>query len=188
MTPDEITNTLTALFGENINVQPPNIWQIQTSDVNLLILLSEDQTWLRALIPIASQQEAENFLPELLAANFDLTLETRYALHQDVLWAVFHHSINSLTPETLTNALATLLSLEEQGISGFWNQILEQRIREIIKVAKLQGQSKEVTLQTLDHLYTEGVLGDLNNPPEERQQTLDAWRHQLDRLWNEVEP
>lgn len=188
MQPNEITSTLQTLFGDNIDATTPNIWHVQTSDVRLLLLLSEDQTWFRVLIPLASLQEAQYFFQELLEANFDLTLEARYALHQDVLWAVFHHHLESLTPEDLSNAIATLLSLQEQGISGFWDQVLEKRLAEIIKVAKRQGQSKAATLQTLDHLYTEGVMGDLEDSTTDRDKTLAAWRYQLDRLWEEIEP
>jgi hypothetical protein len=35
-------------------------------------------------------------------------------------------------------------------------------------------------------LYEEGMLGGLEQPPQERQQFLAAWQYQLERLWSEV--
>jgi len=66
--------------------------------------------------------------------------------------------------------------------------MIEARIRTIIKVAKQQGQSMSSTLQTLDRLYAEGILGEMNDGQESREQVLAAWRRQLERLWPEVEP
>ncbi len=186
MTPAEIGSKLAELFGADLQAIAPNSWQVDTPSLRLLVLLSDDQSWLRILIPITSELEAQPFLQQLLEANFDNTLETRYALHQGVLWGVFQHSCESLTTVDFESAVTQLLSLRQRGLSDFFNQLVESRIRQIIKAAKQQGQTLEATLQTVDRFYEEGLMGDINQGSAGREETMSAWRYQLERLWPEV--
>lgn len=188
MNPAEITNTLKDLFGEGVETQTPTSWQVETSKFRLLVLLSEDSSWLRILLPLASAEQAQPFFDKLLEANFDTTLETRYAIHQNVLWGVFQHNFATLTAADFCAAVARLLALQDRGLSDFFGDLIENRIRQIIKAAKMQGQSVETTLQTLDRFYAEGMMGEMELGRESREQTLAAWRYQLERLWPEVEP
>lgn len=188
MTPQSLPNTLATLFGDAVQTLAPGSYQIETEGFRLLVLLSEGQDWLRVLLPIAPANEAMPFLEELLEANFDRTLETRYALHQGLLWAVFQHTIDGLTDNDLTLAIHRLVELHQQGIDQVFAVFAEKRVREIIKAAKQQGQTMEATLQTLDRFYEEGVMGDIAESSEAREQTMQSWHHQLERLWDEVEP
>jgi hypothetical protein len=188
MTPEEISNTLKELFGDSVETPAATSWQVETSKFRLLVLLSEDGTWLRILLPIGDAQEAQPFFDQLLEANFDSTLETRYAIHQNVLWGVFQHSCATIAASDFSAAIARLLALQERGLSDFFGGLIESRIRQIIKAAKMQGQSVETTLQTLDRFYAEGLMGEMELGRESRENTLAAWRYQLERLWPEVEP
>ena len=186
MTPQEITSVLTQLFGANLTLNEPQSWQIEGENLRLLVLLSEDQTWLRILITIAPAQEAAPFLSQLLEANFDDTQETRYALFQDLVWGVFQHSLPSLTLEDFQAAIARLVTLHQKGLNDSFSQLAEQQVRQIIRAAKQQGQSLETTLQSLDRFYEEGVMGDIDAGSAARTQVMDAWRYQLERLWDDV--
>jgi len=185
MTLDDITQTLKNMFAENVQVMEPDSWQVEQGNSRALVLLSEDLSWMRVLITIAPQIEAEPFLSQLLEANFDTTQETRYALSQGILWAVFQHDRNSLTVDDFKRAIARLISLQQKGLSDAFNQLAETQILQIIQAAKQRGQSLEETMQTLDRFYREGVMGSVDQPAEQRDAVLDAWRHQLERLWNE---
>ncbi|UNU24536.1 hypothetical protein [Microcoleus vaginatus] len=188
MTPEEISNTLKDLFGDSVEMPAATSWQVETPNFRLLVLLSEDGSWLRILLPIADAQEAQPFLDKLLEANFDTTLETHYAIHQNVVWGVFQHSCATLVAADFSAAIARLLALQERGLSDFFGGMIESRIRQIIKAAKMQGQSIETTLQTLDRFYAEGLMGEMELGRESSEKTLAAWRYQLERLWPEVEP
>ncbi|MGL5063677.1 MAG: hypothetical protein ACRC62_27140 [Microcoleus sp.] len=188
MNPEEISNTLKDLFGESVQQTDSTSWQVETPQFRLLVLLSEDGSWLRILLPIASAAEAEPFFDKLLEANFDTTVETRYALHQNVLWGVFQHNSATLVSPDFSTAIAKLLDLQQRGLSEFFDNLIEARIRQIIKAAKMQGQSLENTLQTLERFYAEGLMGEMDLGRESREQTLAAWRYQLERLWPSVEP
>ena len=185
MTPDEIASSLTELFGAtNTNVVAPGSWQVETPAFRLLVMLGDD-AWLRILLPIIPIQEAQPFLEQLLEANFDDTQEVRYALHQNVVWGVFQYNSASLTVEDFEDAIAQLISLHEVGLSNVFNRLVESRIRLIVLAAKQQGQTLEATMQSLDRFYSEGMMGEIEQTAQARQQTLNTWRYQLERLWNE---
>ncbi|AFY77310.1 MAG: hypothetical protein IGR93_22340 [Hydrococcus sp. C42_A2020_068] len=188
MQSEEIATILSEYFGvDTVEMPTADSWQVNTPQMRLLVILSEDKSWLRLLLPIAPAQEVQSFLEQLLEANFDLTQEVRYALYQDVLWGVFQHSCPTLTTEDFKGAIVKLVSLKEKGLEECFNLLIEKRIRQIIKAAKLQGQSLEATLQNLKRMYEEGMLGGLQQDPQERQRFLAAWQYQLERLWSEVE-
>jgi hypothetical protein len=185
MKPSEISEQLIALFGDSTAAIAPGSWQVETPDFRLLVLLSDDQSWLRLLIPIAPLQDAEPFLEQILEANFDTTRETHYAIQQEVLWGVFQHSCAGLGTTDFQAAVQQLIHLRKQGLDECFNRLIENRVRQIIRAAKHQGQSLEATLQTLERFYQEGLMGDMGAGREARQETLAAWRYQLERLWNE---
>lgn len=187
MKPEEITNTLKEMFGATVDMTAPTSWHIETANFRLLVLLSDDLSWLRVLLPIVPFKDAEAFLLQLLEANFDGTQETRYALHQDVLWGIFQHSCESLTADDFSSALKRLVLLHERGISECFSQLVEARLRQIIKAAKLQGQSLAATIKSLDRFYQEGLLGGMDQGAEYREIMLSAWRRQLEELWSDVE-
>lgn len=187
MTPQEITIVLSDLF-ETVQVKEPDAWQVEVENLRLLVLLSEDQTWLRSLVTIAPMQDALPFMQQLLEANFDETQETRYAFFQGLLWGVFQHHRESLTPQDFRNAIVRLMNLQQQGLSSVFSSLAENQVRQIIRAAKQQGQTLEATLQTLDRLYEEGVMGDMSQGSAQRERVLEAWRYQLERLWEEETP
>ncbi|MBD2461075.1 hypothetical protein H6G89_08475 [Oscillatoria sp. FACHB-1407] len=185
MTPQDITDTLETLFDLPVQVNGSESWQVEINNLRLLVLLSEDGSWLRSLISIASAEDAQPHLAQLMEANFDETQETRYALYEGVLWGVFQHNFESLTTEDFQAAIARLVTLQQRGLSVSFDQLAETQIRQIVRAAKLQGQSLETTLQTLDRFYREGVMGEIDQNAEQRQAVLGAWRYQLERFWNE---
>ena len=188
MKPSEIADTLTELFGAAaVNAIAPGSWQIETLNFRLLVMLSDDESWMRMLLPIMPTQQAQPFLEQFLEANFDDTQEVRYALQQEVVWGIFQHNCNSLIVEDFRSAIARLVSLYEAGLDEVFNRLIESRIRQIIQAAKQQGQSLQATMQSLDRFYAEGLMGEIDQSPEAREEVLSAWRRQLERLWNEVE-
>jgi hypothetical protein len=187
MTPEDIRGTLTELFGSaNVQEITSCSWQIDTSTLRLLVLLSEDSDWLRVLLPIVPLQEAQPFLAQLLAANFDDTQEVRYALQDNVIWGVYQHHSRTLVKDDFRNAIARLISLHQAGLNDVFNRLIEHRLRQIVQAAKQQGQSLQATMQTLERFYAEGLLGEINQTSQTTQGVLAAWQQQLERLWHQV--
>lgn len=187
MVVQDIEPILLSLYDSSIQAIEPGLWQIETPTHRLLVLLSEDQSWLRMMIPIVTAAEAEPFLKELLERNFDDTGEVRYGLHQDALWAVFQHALPSLTAEDFLAAIAQLTNLQQRGLNDCFDQFADQQVALIIQAAKQQNMSLAMTLQNLNRFYQEGVMGDLDTSPEVRAATLEAWQNRLERLWPTIE-
>lgn len=185
MTPQDITTHLTTRFGTACEIKASNTWQVETAELKLLVLLSADQTWLRILTPIAPMVEAQPFLSEILAANFDQTI--CYAAHENFLWGSFQHNLASLEIEQFSAALDQLITIKQAGVAPFFNTLIEQRVRQLIQAAKLQGQSLEATMQTINRFYAEGMMGDMQDK-NYGERALVAWQRQLERLWPEVNP
>jgi hypothetical protein len=187
METQQITSILQEIFPQDtIEENNEDNWQVQNDKVRLLIILSEDKTWLRVLTPIASLMEAESLLVPLMEANFDATQEIRYALGQDVLWGVFHHNFATLAIEDFQNVILRMINIAQTGLSEAFQQLSDRRIKQIIQASKAQGQSKEATYKSLERYYQEGMLGDLDRDSQERESFLAAWKYQLDRLWDET--
>lgn len=182
----QITPLLQEIFPQDtIEEDNGDNWQVQNDKIRLLIILSEDKSWLRVLTPIASLVEAEPLLIPLMEANFDATQEIRYALGQNVLWGVFHHNFATLAIEDFQNVILRTINVAQTGLSDAFQQLRDRRLKQIIQAAKAQGQSKEATYKSLERYYQEGMLGDLDRDPQERDSFLAAWKYQLDRLWEE---
>ncbi len=185
MTPQDITAILQTRFAHACEIQPPNAWQVETSDMRLLALLSEDQAWLRLLVPIVPMAEAQPYLAEILRANFDRI--TCYAAHENLLWGVFQHDLPSLDGDQFSAALDQLITMKQAGVSPFFTSLIETKVRQLIQAAKLQGQTLETTMQTINRFYAEGVMGNMEDN-EYGRKALAAWQGQLERLWPEVNP
>jgi len=67
---------------------------------------------MRIIIPII---KAEDLTAELavriMQANFDSTLDARYALGQGVLWSTFLHSLSSLTEEDFLSGIGQTINI-----------------------------------------------------------------------------
>jgi Tir chaperone protein (CesT) family len=183
----DIPPILASMYGEQLQTIETGLWQIETEEYRLLVLLSDDQSWLRMMIPIAPAAEAEPFLQTLMENNFDDTGEARYGLHQEALWAVFQQGLEGLNRDGFLSAISQLTRLQEQGLSHCFDQYVDKQVIYIIQAAKRQGMTLEMTLQNLDRFYQEGVMGDLDAPPSEREGTLSAWQGRLERLWDTVD-
>jgi hypothetical protein len=186
MLPTDLTALLIELFGDTVEINEPQSWQVNRPDLNLLILLSEDGSWLRSLVTIAPLAEAQPFLAQLLEANFEETQEARYAIYQNVLWGVAQHSLTSLLPEDFRSIILRLVAMKQRGLDRSFSQFAEQQVRTIVQAAKAKGQSLQMTLQTIERFYEEGLMGDIDQPAAERDKVLQAWKAQLERLWDEV--
>jgi hypothetical protein len=187
MKPEEIAATLKSLFGGNaVSLVEDGSWQVETGEFRLIVLLSQDYSWLRILLPLMPLQEALPFLEQLLEANFDETQEVRYAIQENVLWGVYQHTTETLVSSDFRNVISRMINLHKIGLNEAFNKFIEIRIGQIIKAAKLQGQSMESTMQNLERFYAEGLMGGMEQTSQGREAVLNAWRYQLKRMWSEI--
>lgn len=186
MAPDEITVALSDRFGSQHCQQiPPDAWQVDKDGQRLLVIISDP--WVKLMIPIVPIAEAQSFIPQMMEANFDQTQEARYAFHQDVVWGIFQYDLAALDAVQFESAISRLSTLNANGVDGFFSQMVETQVTQIIVASKKQGKSLDDTLKTLDRFYAEGMMGDMSSQDGYQQNALSAWRRQLERLWPTVE-
>jgi hypothetical protein len=186
VTPENIQTFLTNRFGTTLKIVDTDSYQVETPDYRLLIILSAQQSWIRILVPIAPAADAMTFMEEFLSANFDATLETRYAINQEVLWGVWQHSVAGLTTEDLNTAIDHSIDLKRVGVDRAFQDFSTKQVKAIVSIAKKRGDTLAQTMQTLDRFYAEGILGDLGATEDIRQEMMTAWQYQLERLWNQA--
>lgn len=188
MTPEQVDSCLQTLF-QNGQVTHPSedTWQVEIEQVRVLVILSPDLQWLRLLVPVVPQPEAEPFLGELLELNFDHTQHLSYALYQNVLWITFRHAMVTLIERDFKLAIARALELHQEGLNHCFELFTSRKTEEIAIAAKRQGQTLESTLQNLTRLYQEGVMGGLGQTEEERDRFLAAWKGKLEQVWDTID-
>jgi hypothetical protein len=184
VTPENIQSFLTNRFGTALKIVDEDSYQVDTPDYRLLMILSAQQSWIRMLVPIAPAAEAMTFVEEFLSANFDATLETRYAIHQGVLWGVWQHSVAGLTNEDFSTAIDRSIDLKRVGIDRAFQDFTTKQVKAIVSIAKQRGDTLAQTMQTLDRFYAEGVMGDIGAAEDVRNEMMTAWQSQLERLWD----
>lgn len=185
MTPDNITQALIDRFGSaSCQRVSDDVWQVDTTEIRLIAIHSG--TWFKLMIPIMPMAEAQPFVAQMMAENFDQTLQTRYAFHQNVVWGVFQYDLAALDLPQFQSAVDQLLTLKAKGVDELFARLVEVQITDLIKVSKQQGQSLEATMKTLDRFYSEGLMGDMEAAGGYQTEALAAWRRQLERLWPTV--
>jgi len=80
--------------------------ELTIDDIPVLVIADEANDRMRAMVPIRSAQglEPEELL-RLMQANFDTTLDARYAVAQGRLWGVFIHPLSPLERAQLVSGL-----------------------------------------------------------------------------------
>jgi hypothetical protein len=113
---------LETLFADEVDaiVGPPGAIRTRVDGVPLFLLSDEEGDRMRLIAQIASASDFEGHVFGLLIqANFDRTLDARYAISDGVIFAVFQHPISSLTPGLIRSAVSQVLNLTENFNSTY---------------------------------------------------------------------
>ena len=127
--PDSITSEVTKMSGDSFakliqkfdaeaKVGQNNV-RFKVKDRDLFFVYDSKMDRMRIISPIAPAGLAnEEILTRMLQANYDAVLDARYALGNNVIWAVFMHPLGSLTQEDFLSGVAQVVtSLETFGAS-----------------------------------------------------------------------
>ena len=83
------------------------LWQFIYKDTYMMIMTDEKYNRMRIITPIAEQKQLDkDELIRLLQANYHSALDTKYAIADDILWAVFIHPLKELSENQFVNALS----------------------------------------------------------------------------------
>lgn len=117
MTADSL-KTLIEKFDEKA-VASGNGVTFAINERELFLVYDENADRMRVITPIAQSGIAsDEVLIRMMQANYDAVLDVRYAMANDIIWAVFIHPLSSLTQkEFLSGVAQTVTAAETFGTS-----------------------------------------------------------------------
>ena len=88
------------------------LWAFAVEGVSLQVITDEKADRIRILAPILKTENLdEAVLYRLLQANFDSTLDARYAIANGILWSTFIHPLASLDDESFLVSLGQTVNV-----------------------------------------------------------------------------
>lgn len=91
---------------------PTGAIRTQIDGVDVYLISETDRDRMRIIVRVVPVARLDpRILPVLLEANFDRTLDARYAIAEGDVFAIFMHPISSLTPALLDSSIDQVLSL-----------------------------------------------------------------------------
>jgi len=90
----------------------PGAWQIRISNVPVQIITDTNADRMRIIAPV---RKAEELSPQemfrILQANYDTTLDARYAVGRGILWSTFVHPLSTLTDRDFVSGLGQTVNI-----------------------------------------------------------------------------
>lgn len=101
------------LFALDPDAQPHGPgFQMTVSDELVLVVIDSNADRMRAMVPIRSAEGlTSEDMQRMMQANFDSTLDARYAIANGMLWAAFIHPLSSLEKDQLISGLAQTVNI-----------------------------------------------------------------------------
>ena len=101
------------IFALDPEAQPQGPgFQMTVADYPMLVVTDIHADRMRAMVPIRSAEGlSDDDLRRMMQANFDSTLDARYAIANGTLWAAFIHPLSSLRKDQLISGLAQTVNI-----------------------------------------------------------------------------
>ena len=108
MNTDQIETLLKSRFD---NVELVNDrWEVSVGMSRLIVMAHHDTDRLRIMVPVAAVDHPDpQTFQRLLEANFITTMDARYAIYSDVLWAVFLAPLSTVSEHLFDTAITEVL-------------------------------------------------------------------------------
>lgn len=89
-------------------------WQLTYNDRVMVVITDEPHDRMRIISPIEVMEEVSPAEVELaMTANFHSTLDVRYAISEDIMWAAFIHPLRALSEVQVRDALLQVYRASE---------------------------------------------------------------------------
>ncbi len=96
------------------NAEMPNtgFWRFTIAGASVIAVADDTYDRLRILVGIQSAKElTQDQLMKITRSNFDTALDARYAISQDILWAIYVHPLKSLSDRQFISAIGQTVNL-----------------------------------------------------------------------------
>jgi len=106
-------------FDENAEAQG-NAVQFTLQERDLIFVYDENADRMRVITPIANAALADAALMErMLQANYDAVLDVRYAVANNLIWAVYIHKLSTVTQDDFLSGVAQAVTAAETFGTSF---------------------------------------------------------------------
>jgi hypothetical protein len=110
---NESLRALLDQFTEGVKGRP-GCWRVCFEGRKMVVVTDEARDRMRIMAPIVDDLALEPVdLQVLLAANFDRTLDARYAIKGGYLWSLYMHPLGDLTEKLLYDGLRQVKNLAD---------------------------------------------------------------------------
>jgi hypothetical protein len=119
---------LERIFADQVDAiaGPTGALQTKVDGIPVYCISDSAGDRMRIVVPIARAEGLDPRLLEvLLRANFHSTLDARYAISEDVVFAAFLHPISSLSPELIASAVDQVVALAKNFGTTYSSSDLE---------------------------------------------------------------
>lgn len=100
-------NEIVLKIDKDANKPQEGAWQFRLANFPIMIVTDTNNNRMRMMVPIVDAKTlTKEDLMRIAQANFDSALDARYAVAQDVLWAVYIHPLRALYDRQFVSALA----------------------------------------------------------------------------------
>ena len=87
-------------------------WKVEYGNRVLLLIVDEEHDRMRMMTPILKEDDLdEDDLWEVMEANFDRSLDARYAIGDGILWSLFLHPLTNLSRNLFLDGLDQVVTL-----------------------------------------------------------------------------
>ena len=89
-----------------------NLWSLRIEERPVTVVADPDADRMRIVVPIAEAAALDaSLLYRVLQANFDSTIDARYAIARGALWGAFIHPLRSLTDDDFLSGLGQVINI-----------------------------------------------------------------------------
>lgn len=134
------------IFALDPEAQPQGPgFQLTVAGFTVLVITDVTTDRMRAMVPIRNASDlSQQDLQRMMQANFDSTLDARYAIANGTLWAAFIHPLSALEKDQLISGLAQTVNIAQtygtlysSGVALFGggdsNDLQRELIEELLK-------------------------------------------------------
>ena len=108
----ERMNDLIEAIGDDVARRNENQWRFVVEEVPVFVIADAQNNRMRVFVGISKTENLpEELYQRLMQANFDTTLDARYAIAKGVVWSAFLHPLKALTDRLFLSGIGQTVNL-----------------------------------------------------------------------------
>jgi len=105
-------DTIITRLDSEVEHPRKGFWRFTIEGAGVIVVADEEHDRLRILVGVQNAKDLnQTQLVKIAQSNFDTALDARYAISQDILWAIYVHPLTSLGNEQFISAIGQTVNL-----------------------------------------------------------------------------